>query len=157
MVKKNVNKKEVYDWIRTKISKRNPKVGKAICPYAKTTLETEKIEIVYGKPNLVDQINHCCNLLNTFALDCIIILIQHKITEAQLSKVCKTAQIKNPYRAIMYDHPTNDGKHCGVSFSFGKAPLIMIQDLAKLKKMQKIYKAQGWYDAWNIKDTSQFY
>jgi hypothetical protein len=33
----------------------------------------------------------------------------------------------------------------------------MIQDLEQLKKFQKIYQQQGWYDAWGIKDYDQFY
>lgn len=156
--RKKVSSKDVYDWIRTKISTRNSKVGKAICPYAKATLKAEAIQIVHGKSNLVDQINHCCNLFGTFALDCVVIIVQHTITESSLSKICNQAHKRNSQFAILYDHPDNNGKHKGVSFSFGKAPLIMIQRLKQLKNAQRQLQKTDYYESWGLNpNDSMFY
>ena len=145
-----VSSKDVYDWIRTKISKTNPKIGKAICPFAKASLETKAIQVVPGKSNLVDQIDHCCNLFNSLALDIVIIYVQYTIKEKQLSKIVSKAHKKNSNYAIMYDHPDNDGLHQGVSFSFGKCPLIMIQSLSKLKDAQSKLRRTSYYQSWGL-------
>jgi len=145
-----VSSEDVYDWIRTKISKTDPNVGKAICPFAKKSLEAKAIQVVPGKSDLVDQINHCCNIFNSLALDIVVIYVQYKITEKKLSSICAKAHSKNKNYAIMYDHPDNDGLHRGVSFSFGKCPLIMIQSLSKLKDAQSKLRRTGYYRAWGL-------
>ena len=153
-----ISSKDVYDWIREKISKTNPTVGKAICPFAKTSLKTKAIQVVPGKSNLVDQIDHCCNLFDSLALDCVVIYVQYKITEKQLSKICERAHKNNPNFAVLYDHPDNDGKHKGVSFSFGKCALIMIQKLEQLKQAQKKLQKTDWYRAWGLNpNDAMFY
>jgi hypothetical protein len=156
--KRKISSKDVYEWIRTKISTRNSKTGKAICPFAKATLETEAIQVVHGKPNLVDQINHCCNLFDTLALDCVVIILQHTITESALAKLCNQAHKNNAQFAILYDHPDNKGLHKGVSFSFGKAPLIMIQRLKQLKNAQRQLQKTDYYESWGLDpNDSMFY
>ena len=145
-----VSSEDVYEWIRTRISKADPKVGKAICPFAKASLETKAIQVVPGKSNLVDQIDHCCNLFNSLALDIVVIYVQYTITEKTLSSICAKAHRKNKNYAIMYDHPENDGLHRGVSFSFGKCPLIMIQSLSKLKDAQSKLRRTDYYRAWGL-------
>ena len=156
--KVGVGSKEVYDWIRETIGKTNKKVGKAICPFAKASVEAKAIQVVPGKSDLVDQINHCCNLFSSLALDCVVIYVQYKITEQELAKVCGKGQKKNPSYAVMYDHPDNDGLHQGVSFSFGKCPLIFIQELSKLKDAQSRLRRTSYYQSWGIDpDDDMFY
>jgi hypothetical protein len=153
-----ISSKDVYDWIREKISKTNPTVGKAICPFAKTSLKTKAIQVVPGKSNLVDQIDHCCNLFDSLALDCVVIYVQYKITEKELSKICRKAYKQNSEFAILYDHPDNAGLHKGVSFSFGKAPLIMIQRLKQLKNAQRQLQKTDYYESWGLNpNDAMFY
>lgn len=156
--KVGVGSKEVYDWIREKISKTDKDVGEAICPFAKKSLEAKAIQIVPGKSNLVDQISHCCNLFNSLALDCVVIYVQYSITEERLQQACQTAQEHNKEYAVMYDHPDNDGTHRGVSFSFGKCALIMIQRLSKLKNAQSRLRRTSYYQSWGLDpDDDMFY
>jgi hypothetical protein len=158
MTGSRVSSKDVYDWIRGKVSKTDRKVGKAICPFAEASVKAKAIQVVPGKSNLVDQVNHCCSIFNIFALDIIIIYIQYPITEQQLAKVCEQSHKKNNRFAIMYDHPDNDGLHRGVSFSFQKAPLIFIQDLNKLKDAQSKLRRTSYYRSWRIDpNDSMFY
>jgi hypothetical protein len=158
MTGSRVSSKDVYDWIRGKVSKTDRKVGKAICPFAEASVKAKAIQVVPGKSNLVDQVNHCCSIFNIFALDIIIIYIQYPITEQQLAKVCEQSHKKNNQFAIMYDHPDNDGLHRGVSFSFQKAPLIFIQDLNKLKDAQSKLRRTSYYRSWRIDpNDSMFY
>ena len=85
-----------------------------------------------AKKDVLSQIDHCCGLFNIFNLDIVVLYLEQPITERKLSNLCKKAHQQNPKFAIMYDHPDNDGLHKGVSFSYGKLPLIMIQDLETL-------------------------
>ena len=154
----NVSSKDVYDWIEHKISQADPKTGVAICPFAKKTIAEKKIQVVPGKSNLVDQIHHCCNLFDSLALDCVVIYVQYKITESQLQEICSQAHQNNSKYAILYDHPDNDGLHKGVSFSFGKCPLIMIQSLSQLKDAQSKLRRTAYYRIWGLDpDDGMFY
>jgi hypothetical protein len=154
----DVSSKDVQDWIKQVVSKKNPKVGERICPYAEKTLKAKAIEIVPGKSNLVDQIHHCCSIFDALALECIIIYIQYKITEEALSKVCRKAHKLNPNYAVFYDHPDNNGKHKGVSFSFGKCPLIFVQPLKELKDAQSKLGRTSYYKHWGLNpNDSMFY
>ena len=110
-----------------------------------------------AKKDVLDQIVHCCSLFNIFNLDIVILYFTDKITEKKLSQLCKTAHKQNPMFAIMYDHPDNNGLHKGVSFSYGKAPLIMIQGMAKLKQAQQKLRESGYYEKWDIDSFDQFY
>lgn len=152
-----VGSKDIEDWIRQVVAKTHKASGAAICPFAKRTLEDGKIQIVPAKVDVYDQIDHCCNLFNIFHLDIVILYFNYEITEAKLAKVCKQAHQSHPDYAIMYDHPDNDGLHKGVSFSYGKAPLIMIQGMAKLKQAQEQLKKSGYYGKWDIDSFEQFY
>lgn len=152
-----VDSKQVYDWIEQKISKTDPKVGAAICPFAKKTLETKAIQVVPGKSDLVDQIDHCCAVFTGLALDIVVIYIQYTITEEKLSDLCAEAHERNPKFAIMYDHPDNDGLHKGVSFSFQKCPLVMIQDLSKLKNAQSKLRRTSYYRTWGLDDNDDMF
>ena len=149
--------KLIENWIRGQVAKVYKKTGKAICPFAKKTLEDRKIQITMAKENVLDQIVHCCSLFNIFNLDIVILYFTDKITETKLKNICKRAHQQNPLFAIMYDHPANNGLHKGVSFSYGKAPLIMIQGMAKLKQAQEKLKQSGYYEKWDIDSFEQFY
>lgn len=152
-----VGSKDIEAWIRGQIVKTNKKVGKAICPAAARVIKKHSYQITMAQDDVLAQIDQCCGLFGVFGFDIVIIYFNKRVSEKRLSNICQQAHENNPRFAVMYDHPSNDGKHKGVSFSFGKAPLIMIQDLEQLKKFQKIYQQQGWYDAWGIKDYDQFY
>ena len=149
--------KDIEKWIRQVVAKTHKKSGAAICPFAKRTLQNDKIQISPAKVDVLDQIDHCCGLFNIFHLDIVILYFTRKITERKLSKICEQAHQHNPEFAILYDHPDNNGLHKGVSFSYGKAPLIMIQGLAKLKQAQQKLKRSGWYEKWGIDKMDQFY
>ena len=149
--------KDIEKWIRQVVAKTHKASGATICPFAKRTLEDRKIQITPAKVDVLDQIDHCCGLFVSLGLDIVILYFTHEITASKLSKVCKRAHKNNPDYAIMYDHPDNDGLHKGVSFSYGKAPLIMIQGMAKLKQAQKQLKKSGYYDKWDIDSFEQFY
>ena len=146
----DVSSKDVYDWIGKVVAKKNAKTGKAICPFAKRTLQEKKIQVVPGKSGLLDQINHCAGLFGILNLDIVIIYINYSITERKLSKICEKSHKNNPNFAVLYDHPDNDGLHKGVSFSFGKCALIMIQKLDQLKQAQKKLQKTDWYKAWGL-------
>ena len=153
----DVGSKDIEKWIGQVVSKTHKESGAPICPFAKRTLEDNKIQIAVAKEDVLAQINHCCSLFNIFHMDVIVLYFNHKITENKLADICKKAHTKNKTFAVMYDHPDNSGKHKGVSFSFGKAPLIFIQDLNKLKQAQQKMQITGYYKAWGIKDYTQFY
>ena len=149
--------KDIEKWIRQVVAKTHKASGAAICPFAKRTLADRKIQITPAKVAVFDQIDLCCNLFNSLALDIVILYFTDQITERKLSNICKRAHKQNPDYAIMYDHPDNDGLHKGVSFSYGKAPLVMIQDMAKLKQAQHKLKQSGYYEKWSIDSFDQFY
>ena len=149
--------KDIEKWIRQVVAKTHKASGAAICPFAKRTLADRKIQITPAKVAVFDQIDLCCNLFNSLALDIVILYFTDQITERKLSNICKRAHKQNPDYAIMYDHPDNDGLHKGVSFSYGKLPLIMIQDMAKLKQAQHKLKQSGYYEKWSIDSFDQFY
>jgi hypothetical protein len=149
--------KDIEKWIRQVVSKTHKASGAAICPFAKRTLEDRKIQITPAKVDVLDQIDQCCGLFVSLGLDIVILYFNHEITERQLSRICKRAHKNNPDYAIMYDHPDNDGLHKGVSFSYGKRPLLMIQDMAKLKQAQNKLKRSGYYEKWDIDSLEQFY
>ena len=152
-----VGSKDIEKWIGQVVAKKHKASGAAICPFAKKTLEDRKIQISMAKKDVPAQINHCCSLFNIFHLDIVILYFNHKITEPKLKNICKRAHQHNPEFAIMYDHPANNGLHKGVSFSYGKAPLIMIQGMAKLKQAQQKLKKSGYYEKWDIDSFDQFY
>ena len=153
-----VSSKDVYEWIEQTVSKKNPKVGERICPYAEKTLKAKTIQIVPGKSNLVDQIFHCCNLFGSLALECVVIYIQYKISENKLARICGEGHEGNPNFAVLYDHPDNAGLHKGVSFSFGKCPLIFIQPLKELKDAQSKLGRTAYYKRWGLcPDDDMFY
>jgi len=152
-----VGSKDIEKWIGQVVAKKYKASGATICPFAKKTLEDRKIQITMAKKDVLDQIVHCCSLFNIFNLDIVILYFTDKITEKKLSQLCKTAHKQNPMFAIMYDHPTNNGLHKGVSFSYGKAPLIMIQGMAKLKQAQQKLRESGYYEKWDIDSFDQFY
>tara|TARA_B100000519_G_C14174588_1_gene405598 strand:+ start:604 stop:1068 length:465 start_codon:yes stop_codon:yes gene_type:complete len=152
-----VESKDVESWIRGQVAKVNKKTRKAICPFAKATLQNKKIKILPAKDNVLAQVRQLCDLFAVLNLDIIIIYFNSKIKETKLSNICKQAHTRTPNLAVMYDHPDNKGTHEGVSFSFKKAPLIFIQSLPKLKEAQKILDKTGYYKAWGIKDYDQFY
>ena len=149
--------KNIEKWIGQVVAKKHKASGATICPFAKKTLEDRKIQITVAKEDVLSQISHCCSLFNIFHLDIVILYFTHKITEKKLSQLCKTAHKQNPMFAIMYDHPANNGLHKGVSFSYGKAPLIMIQGMAKLKQAQQKLRESGYYEKWDIDSFDQFY
>ena len=151
------SKAAIEKWIGQVVAKKHKASGAAICPFAKKTLEDRKIQIAVAKKDVLSQINHCCSLFNIFHLDIVILYFDNKITERKLSNICKKAHNQNPLFAIMYDHPANNGLHKGVSFSYGKAPLIMIQGMAKLKQAQQKLKKSGYYKKWDIDSFDQFY
>ena len=152
-----VGSKDIEKWIRQVVAKTHKASGAAICPFAKRTLEDRKIQITMAKKDVLSQIDHCCGLFDIFSLDIVILYITDEITERKLSNLCKRAHQQNPNYAIMYDHPDNDGLHKGVSFSYGKLPLLMIQDMAKLKQAQHKLKQSGYYEKWSIDSFDQFY
>ena len=152
-----VESKDIEDWIRGQVAKKNKKTKQAICPFAKKTLQDKKVAIIPSKDNVLVQVNQLCDLFAVLNYDVIIIYFNGKISEKQLENICKQAHKRRPDVAVMYDHPVNKGKHKGVSFSFQKAPLLFIQSLSKIKQGQKILKRSGYYKAWGIKDYTQFY
>lgn len=149
--------KDIEKWIRQVVAKTHKASGAAICPFAKRTLEDRKIQITPAKTDVLDQIDQCCGLFVSLGLDIVILYFTDEITASKLSKVCKRAHKNNPDYAIMYDHPDNDGLHKGVSFSYGKRPLVMIQDMAKLKQAQHKLKRSGYYEKWGLDSLEQFY
>lgn len=149
--------KDIEKWIRQVVAKTHKASGAAICPFAKRTLQDRKIQITVAKEDVLSQIGTCCDLFNSLNLDIVILYFNREITERKLSNLCKKAHQQNSTYAIMYDHPDNDGLHKGVSFSYGKLPLIMIQDMAKLKQAQHKLKQSGYYDKWSIDSLERFY
>lgn len=141
---------KIIDWIRTSIAEKNRQTDQAICPFAKKVLQDETIQIVPGKSDLVGQIDHCCSVFASLGLDIVVIYITDKIKESQLSKICAKAHKNNPNHAIMYDHPDNKGLHKGVSFSYQKCALIMIQDLNRLKDAQSKLRRTAYYRSWGL-------
>ena len=153
-----VGSKDIEKWIGQVVAKTHKESGKAICPYAKKTLQDRKIQIAVAKKNVLAQIDHCCSLFNIFHLDIVVLYFDYKISEKKLSNLCKKAYDNNKEFAILYDHPSNNGKHKGVSFSYGKAPLIMIQNLQKLKNAQQRLQKTDYYESWGLDpNDSMFY
>ncbi len=153
-----VGSKDIEKWIGQVVAKTHKASGKAICPYAKKTLQDRKVQITMAKKNVLAQIDHCCSLFSIFHLDIVVLYFPYKINEKKLSSVCKKGFENNPDYAMLYDHPDNKGKHKGVSFSYGKAPLLMIQNLNKLKNAQQQLRKSNYYDAWGLDpNDSMFY
>ena len=157
-VKVVVGSKDIEKLIRQVVAKTHKASGAAICPFAKRTLEDRKIQITPAKVDVLDQIDLCCDLFNSLALDIVILYFTDQITERKLSDICKRAHKRNPDYAVMYDHPDNDGLHKGVQFSYQKAPLIFIQDLNKLKDAQSKLSKTDYYRVWGLDvDSDMFY
>ncbi len=153
-----VGSKDIEKWIGQVVAKTHKASGKAICPYAKKTLQDRKVQITMAKKNVLAQIDHCCSLFSIFHLDIVVLYFPYKINEKKLSSVCKKGFENNPDYAMLYDHPDNKGKHKGDSFSYGKAPLLMIQNLNKLKNAQQQLRKSNYYDAWGLDpNDSMFY
>ena len=151
------HEEEIERWIRDDIARKNPKTGISVCPYAAKTVETKAFHILRGKSDLVAQIGHCCDLIGVLGLDIVIIYIQYKITEKQLRRLCRQAHKNNSHYAIMYDHPENTGLHRGVSFSYQKTPLVMIQDLNTLKDAQSKLQRTAYYRTWGLDDCDDMF
>lgn len=149
--------KLIENWIRGQIAKVHKTSGKAICPYAKKTLQDQTIQITKAKVNLLDHIIHCCHMVPIFKLDIVVLYIDYKISESRLASICQQAHANKLHMAVMYDHPANKGLHKGVSFSYKRKPLVMVQPLDKLQKAQRQLKKTGWYEAWGVEDFAQFY
>jgi len=152
-----VGSKDIEDWIRGQVARRNKKTKQAICPFAKKTLQDKKLAIIPSKNNVLVQVNNLCDIFAVLHYDVVIIYFNDEISEKQLETICQQAHKRRPDVAVMYDHPRNKGKHKGVSFSFKKAPLLFIQSLQKIKDAQKLLERSGYYKAWGIKDYTQFY
>lgn len=152
-----VGSKDIEKWIRQVVAKTHKASGAAICPYAKRALEDRKIQIAVAKVDVLDQIDQCCDLFDCFNLDIVILYFDRKISEKQLAMLCRVGHDKNKEFAVLYDHPKNKGKHKGVSFSYGKAPLIMIQKLDKLKKAQGQLRKSGYYECWGLDPNSEMF
>ena len=154
----DVGSKDIEKWIRQVVAKKHKASGATVCPFAKKTLEDRKIQITMAKEDVLSQIDTCCDLFNSLNLDIVILYFNREITERKLSNLCKKAHKSNPGWAILYDHPDNNGLHKGVSFSFGKCPLIMIQDLNRLKNAQQRLRKTDYYMSWGLDpDNSMFY
>lgn len=139
--------KDIENWIRTKIAKKNKAIGLPICPFAKKTLQDKKFQISKAKQELASHVRHCCSLFPVLALDIIILYIPYKITEKQLQKICRNTQSRYPLLAVLYDHPANAGLIKGQQFSYQKCPLVMIQDMKQLKSAQKLLREKtNYYD-----------
>lgn len=152
-----VGSKDIEKWIKGRVAKVNRKTGKAICPFAKRVLQDKAIQITVAKMDVLDQVKHCCSLFDIFNLDVVILYFDRKISEKHLSMLCRTAHDQNKEFAVMYDHPKNKGRHRGVSFSYGKAPLMFIQKLDKLKKAQEQLKKSGYYEAWGLESNDAMF
>jgi hypothetical protein len=59
--------------------------------------------------------------------------------------------------AILYDHPANNGKHKGVSFSYGKLPLVLIQPLDKLQEAQAKLRKSSYYKDWELDPQDEMF
>jgi hypothetical protein len=92
-----------------------------------------------------------------FKFDIVVLYIDYKISEQRLATICEQAHKNKLHMAVMYDHPDNKGLHRGVSFSYKRKPLVMIQPLDKLKDAQARLRRSGWYEAWGVEDLEQFY
>jgi len=152
-----VGSKDIEDWIRGQVAKKNKKTQQAICPFAEATLKNKKVAIIPSKDDVLVQVNQLCDIFSALNYDVVIIYFNVKVSETKLQTICNNAHKRRPNVAVMYDHPINNGKHRGVNFSFGKAPLIFIQSLPKIKQGQKLLERSGYYKAWGIKDYTQFY
>lgn len=149
--------KLIENWIKGQIAKVHKKTGKAICPFAKKTIQDKTIQITKAKVNLLDHIIHCCHMIPIFRLDIVVLYIDYKISEQRLATICEQAHGNKLHMAVMYDHPDNKGLHKGVSFSYKRKPLVMIQPMDKLKDAQGRLRRSGWYEAWGVEDLEQFY
>ena len=154
----DVDSKDIEKWIRQVVIKTHKASKSPVCPFAKRTLQDRKIQITPAAPNVLAQIDQCCNLFNVLNLDIVIFYFNEPITEKKLASICRLSHRNNPNTAILYDHPDNDGLHKGVSFSFGKCPLIMVQDLNRLKNAQQQLRKTDYYLSWGLDpDNSMFY
>lgn len=149
--------KLIENWIRGQIARVNRTTKQPICPFAKKVLQDQSLQITKAKKDLLAHIIHCCHMVPIFNLDIVILWIDYPITEKRLEDICRQAHEDKLHMAIMYDHPSNDGLHQGVSFSYKRKPLVMIQPLDRLRRAQKQLRKTGWYSAWHIDDFEQFY
>ncbi len=152
-----VGSKDIEKWIGQVVAKKHKESGAAICPFAKKTLQDRKIQIAMAKKDVLAQVSHCCSLFNIFHLDIVILYFPYKISEKRLSHLCKKAHKQNKEYAVMYDHPSNNGKHKGVSFSFQKAPLLFIQNLNKLRDAQSKLSKTDYYSVWGLNANSDMF
>lgn len=148
---------EILEWIRTKVATVDRKTKQAICPFAKKTLQTNKIHITEAKGDVLRHIVQCCDVFPIFDLDIIILYFNTAISEKRLSKICAEAHQQRQNYAILYDHPSNKGLIKGTQFSFQKKPLIMIQDLNKLKDAQSKLKRTAYYTAWGLSPSDDMF
>lgn len=149
---------EILEWIRTKVARVDRKTKQAICPFAKKTLQTNKIHITKAKMDVLRHIVQCCDVIPIFDLDIVILYFDTAISEKRLSKICAEAHRQRQNYAVLYDHPHNKGLIKGTQFSFQKKPLVMIQNLNKLKNAQSKLRRTAYYRAWGLDpDSGMFY
>jgi len=148
--------KLIEKWIR-RLGKTNKSSGQKICPYAEKALQDQTIQITEARGDLLDHIVHCCHLVPIFHLDVVVLYIKYKISEKKLANICQQASLNKVHMAILYDHPDNDGKHKGVSFSYGKLPLVIIQPLDKLKQAQQKLRRTSYYRDWALDPEDEMF
>jgi hypothetical protein len=141
--------KDIEKWIKS-LGKTHKSSGQKICPYAEKALQDKTIQISKAKVDLLEHIVHCSHLVPCFHLDAVVLYIEYKITEKRLAKICRDANRNRPHMAILYDHPNNQGLHKGVSFSYGKLPLVIIQPLDKLQSAQSKLRRTRYYKDWGL-------
>jgi len=149
--------KDIEKWIGQVVAKKHKASGASICPFAKKTLQDQTIQITKAKVDLLEHIIHCCHMVPIFRLDIVVLYIDYKISEQRLATICEQAHKNKLHMAVMYDHPDNNGLHRGVSFSYKRKPLVMIQPMDRLKDAQSRLRRSGWYEAWGVEDLEQFY
>ena len=152
----DVSKSDVEKWIWT-LGKKVATTGQPICPYSQKTLQDKKIQIVPARSTVFEQCVQYCDLFSVLNLDVIVVYFNHTISEKKLSNLARRIHSARSNFAVLYDHPDNAGLHQGVSFSFGKAPLMIIQELSKLKRAQAQLKKTDYYRAWGLDDPDMFY
>ena len=140
---------ELYDWIDNFVTQHNDTFGGVPCPYARKAMRDKTVDIRETKNLKVDLFN--LMYWDTGKEAVILHCDKSLYTVEELSSIVDTY---NQHAGLfcnlvaLEDHPDDPEIVKGVKMNFGKAILVIVQELDKLTEASNKLKAQGYYDDW---------
>lgn len=137
------------EWIINDLSKPQSDLNDlAICPFAKTALDSDKIEFVYTSKLTFPR---SANLKN---LDAIVFVLDAEISSDELYDLAINFNKQNSHLVALEDHPLEPEVLNDIVFNNKKYPIIIVQSRQKLEHYRKILEKQQYYKNWTTADLT---